>query len=209
MVAGAKIFTIGVVGHRWNRMDRRQEPQLTATIGGLFAAIGDTLQAAVIRLVTGLAEGADQVAARAMPSRWHLSAVLPMPVNEYESHLKVHGTGDPQEAIDRLRALLARPHSDLVETSLATPDEGYISVQKAILANADLLVAIWDGAAGAGAGGTKDGITKALAEGTLVIWIDSDQDRNGGLRQITAMSSDGQAIAQDIGPAELSEKLRR
>lgn len=208
-MAKADIFTIGIVGHRWNRMDRRQEPQLSATIGGLFTAINDTLQAAEIRLVTGLAEGADQVAARAMPLRWRLSVVLPMPVKEYENHLRVHGTGDPLEAIDRLTALLTRPHSDLVETSLATPDEGYISVQKAILTAADLLVAIWDGAAGAGAGGTKDSVAKAVADDALVIWIDSDQERNSGLRHITAMSSDGQATAQDIGTAELVEWLRR
>ncbi|WEJ31701.1 hypothetical protein [Devosia sp. SD17-2] len=205
----ARIFTIGVVGHRWNRMDQRQEPQLTVTIGRLFAAIDEALQTTTIRLVTGLAEGADHVAAQAMPPRWHLLAVLPMPEKAYEGHLKTHGTGHPQEAIERLRELLARPHSDRVEISLATPDERYVAVQKAILADTNLLIAIWDGAGGAGTGGTNDSITKALANDTLVVWIDSDQDRNRGWRRITAMSSDGPAITQDIGPPQLSEELRR
>ncbi|MGV8853042.1 MAG: hypothetical protein ACOH2L_00205 [Devosia sp.] len=205
----ANIFTIGVVGHRWNRMDQRQEPQLAATIGGFFAVIDDTLQATTIRLVTGLAEGADQVAALAMPPRWHLSAVLPMPIKDYENHLEVHGTGDTKQTIERLRGLLSRPHSDLVETSLATPEQGYIALQKSILADADLLVAIWDGLAGAGAGGTNESITKALASDALVIWIDSDQHRNSGLRRIVAMSHEGLAKAQNIGPADLTERLLR
>lgn len=208
MVIQTDAFSIGVVGHRWNRMDQNHEPQLSAIVAALFATIDQTLPDMTIRLVTGLAEGADQIAAMTMPERWQLIAVLPMSVDHYERHLATHGTGDPAQAITRLKALLARPNTILTETKTVTPEEGYIAVQQAILADADLMLAVWDGAAGAGLGGTNDTISKALAIGALVIWIDADPSRGQPLRQVLTMSHDGIATAREVDDGYLQNLLQ-
>ena len=203
----AGTLSIGVVGHRWNRIERRQERQLAAAIAAFFAMIDTCAPKLKKRIATGLAEGSDQVAAMAMPADWQLRALLPMPRQAYESHLEVHGTGDPAEAIARLGLLLSRPGTVLVDPPSQSPEAGYVAIQEGILDQADLLLAIWDGAGGAGVGGTNDSIQKALARGIPVLWIDSDQNRSVALRRVLAASDDGVSAARAADERELVEIL--
>lgn len=203
----AGTLAIGVVGHRWNRIDQRQESQLAAATAGVFAMIETCAPKVRKRIATGLAEGSDQVAAMVMPADWQLCALLPMPRLAYESHMAVHGTGDPEEAIARLRLLLSRPDTVVIDPVSQSPEAGYIAIQARILDQADLLLAIWDGAGGAGAGGTNDSVRKALARGIPVLWIDSDESRNRALRRVLAASDDGVSAVRAADESELTKIL--
>lgn len=190
-------MVVAVAGHRWNRMEQRQEPQLAEAIAACFASIEAAAGDIAVSVLTGLAEGADQVAVLAMPARWGLIAVLPMPRQDYVRHLREHSTGEPTEAIIRLQALLERSGTKVIDPDLGSPEAGYLSIQSHILAEADLLLVIWDGSASAGRGGTTDTIARALQKDMPVVWIHSDQERGEALRQVTSAAENG-AVSSEL-----------
>ncbi len=90
--------------------------------------------------------------------------------------------------------LVARRYSDMASGRVATA--GRIMIEQS-----DALVAIWDGIAPGGIGGTRHTITTALDAGTPVLWIDASQpDRVSVLRTPEDMFVFGAAqrlVAQD------------
>jgi len=57
--------------------------------------------------------------------------------------------------------------------SLSATQDAYADVGRVIVRTSEIVVAIWDGAPGAGKGGTSDVIEMALASGKPVVWIDA------------------------------------
>lgn len=197
---------VAVAGHRWDRIDRRHEPRLAEAVAACLAGIDRAAMGVSVSMLTGLAEGADQVAASVMPPQWGLIAVLPMLREDYERHLLEHSTGDPAEAIGRLRRLLRRRGVRVIDANLGSPEAGYLSIQSQILKAADLMLVIWDGEASAGQGGTTDTVVRALAREIPVLWIHTDQDRVPALQRVTAASDQGAEISEILKPSEM-EKL--
>src|SRR6266511_558995 len=81
---------VGVTGHRPNKLHgpavariAQQLPQVFAVIEQAAAKILPESQSfyapesAVMRLICGFAEGADQIAVAACPAGWHIEAILP------------------------------------------------------------------------------------------------------------------------------------
>ncbi len=103
-------------------------------------------------LITGLAEGADcLVAACAFRLGWRVTAVLALPIEEFERDFS------GPESVAEFRALLGRCHRvrHVSATVLARP-ECYGAVGTLICHEADALLALWDGdvAAASKVGGT-------------------------------------------------------
>jgi hypothetical protein len=175
-------LTIGVVGHRPNRIPEAARAKIDADVGAVLAAIGQAAEASRLAhaevfaatparpvLLSALAEGADRYAAHgALAGGIALSVALPFPVEEYAKDFAEQASRDEYarliEAAERLLVLPGRHDS--------TP-RAYDGVGVVILENSDLILAIWDGGASAGKGGTTDLLERAAAMGMPIIHIDA------------------------------------
>lgn len=152
-----------------------------------------------LRLVSGLAAGADQLAAeRALAAGWRLEAVLPFTIDEFRQDFvtaeaptcygKELGLkwGDGREWPDDRAAfddLLVKAGPACIELCGATEPDGlrnrsYLAVGQTLVRRCEVLVAIWNGSEAKGKGGTADVVEFALRNRVPVIWIDAAADQN-------------------------------
>ncbi len=192
-------FRIGVVGHRPNRLpdDARRlddlRTMLRTTLEHAKDAVLETAalpdhalysgQTPVLRAVSPLAEGSDRIFAElALALDYELCSPLPFPQGEFEKDF-IPDAFDT-ESRDHFRGLLeqarGRHHLTLFELDGARDRAGdaYMAAGRVVLNQSDLLVAVWDGGAPAGAGGTVDTIFEAVRYHVPVIWIDALAPRN-------------------------------
>lgn len=118
-----------------------------------------------LRLLSPLASGADQLAARlALARGWALDVVLP-------TSLDRHDTGQTDEAARDYRALLGQAGRVLELPGRADDPSAFEMAGRATVAHSDLLLAIWDGQPSRGRGGTAEIVELALGRGTPVIHL--------------------------------------
>lgn len=188
-------FRVGITGHRPDKLAAFDPERLRGALARVLERIDagvrglarerssagrDDGAAPAPRLVSALAEGADRMAVEAAPASWALDALLPMPRAEYERDFLA--PGHPASAsLAAFRAALARADT-IVELPALGPDlsrpgpraEQYASLARALVRRIDLLVAIWDGEAAAGPGGTAHVVAEATAEGVPVVRVAPD-----------------------------------
>lgn len=175
-------LTVGVIGHRPNRIPDDARAKIAADISAVLAAVGTACEAARANhqevfapeparpvLLSALAEGADRYAAiAALDAGMALSVALPFPVEEYAKDFAEQSSREEYArliaAADRVLVLPGRHDS--------TP-RAYDAVGIVILENADLILAIWDGGASAGKAGTTDLVERAAEMGMPIIHIDA------------------------------------
>ncbi len=176
-------LTIGVVGHRPNRLPEAARETIIAEIGKAVAAVADACDAARSKyasvfadgaarpvLLSALAEGADRYAAAAALGRnMALAVALPFPIEEYAKDFA------DDASRDEYRRLLAAAGDDVLVLpgDHATQSRPYETVGVVILENADVILAVWDEGPSAGKGGTTDLIERAAAMGTPIIHVDA------------------------------------
>ncbi len=168
---------VGVTGHRYVASAGVGADPLRDRVRAVFAFLWQTVvdsapssSRPVLVVVSPLAEGADRlIAHEAVANGFPLHCPLPFARAEYER--------DFSDAASRAeyRALLARA---AVVTELpgsyATPgrrEAAYEAVGRIVIDQSDLLVAIWDGEAARGGGGTAHVVRDALDRQIPVIWI--------------------------------------
>lgn len=167
-MAGKRLY-VGVTGHRPNRMPESQWARIKADLSTVMAEIESANPGRRLLLLSGIAEGADRLAAFVALGRgWPLRSVLAFHRTRFEADF-------PEPfAIGEFRALLAasekieEPRKGAYEHS---PNDGYHAVGRRLIARSDVLIAIWDGQGSRGKGGTVDVIEQARAEGVMVIWL--------------------------------------
>ena len=124
----------------------------------------------IIRLHTPLATGADQLAAEsALAHGFHVRALLPFAPDVYRNDFE---EGREREEFDD--QLDAAAEFFALPCERSDGDGAYVQVGKAVIAAADIMVAIWDGQAGNGPGGTAHVVELALDAGVPVIHIQID-----------------------------------
>lgn len=119
-------------------------------------------------IVSSLAEGSDRIVAEAgFAAGFALQVVLPFSRAEYERDFE---TEMSRREFD---ALLARA-GDVFELDGAADQRprAYEAAGLFMLANIDVLIAIWDGEVAAGIGGTAQIVERAIADGVVVVWIE-------------------------------------
>jgi hypothetical protein len=165
---------LGAVGHRMNRLTTRDISCIETRVARVLDALCRplTLQSDNMpcpRVVSSLAEGSDRVVARIAAERGLLAtACLPCSPERFE-----HDFAD-DASIEEFRRLLRAAESVVVvplETS--THRNGYEAASDAIVDQADILLAIWNGLPGRGAGGTAHAVKRASVRGIPLIWIES------------------------------------
>ncbi|WP_425954780.1 hypothetical protein [Xylanimonas sp. McL0601] len=161
---------VGVTGHR----TVADEPGLRAAVRAVVAACRQTLRAqgvTEVRLgvVSALAEGADRVVSRTILEEPGavLEVTLPMPVDDYRSDFV---TGESRTEFDELlaRAAIVRGAEPLHDRETA-----YLVAGQRVVERCDVLVAVWDGRAARGPGGTANvvGIARQAAHGPAVFRV--------------------------------------
>jgi hypothetical protein len=181
----ASNFTVGISGHRWNKIAADAAPRIARQLASVFSEIETAVRdecarngspLPTLRLISGLAEGADQIAVSSRPDGWWLHAILPFPRARYESDFApAHATG----GVDRrpeFRSALAQAASVVELPDQGDPVLGYEQAGESMLHESDLLIVVWDGLPGSGRGGTQAVIERAMALELPVIWIHSDRD---------------------------------
>jgi hypothetical protein len=172
-VPSSPSLRIGVSGHRVPpKLPEESEAPLRALIDRILAAIVDTARkantASAFFIVSSLAEGSDRiVAAAGLAAGFALQAVLPFNRTEYARDFETPTSrGEFEE-------LLARA-CDVFELGGAADERprAYEAAGLFMLANIDVLIAIWDGEVAAGIGGTAQIVERAIADGIVVVWIE-------------------------------------
>jgi hypothetical protein len=164
---------IGVSGHRVPpKLPEESEAPLRTLIDRILAAIVDTARTAntatALVIVSSLAEGSDRiVAAAGLAAGFALQVVLPFKRAEYALDFEA------QASRREFEELLARA-SDVFELDGAANERprAYEAAGLFMLANIDVLIAIWDGEVAAGVGGTAQIVERAIADGIVVVWIE-------------------------------------
>jgi hypothetical protein len=164
---------IGVSGHRVPpKLPEESEAPLRALVDRTLAAIAATARkantASTLIIVSSLAEGSDRiVAAAGLAAGFALQAVLPFEKAEYERDFETPMSRSEFEE------LLGRA-CDVFELDGAADERprAYEAAGLFMLANIDVLVAIWDGGVAAGIGGTAQMVERAIADGIAVVWIE-------------------------------------
>ncbi len=215
------VLRIGVIGHRPRRGRPLAAAAIAETADRTLAEIGAALQALfvahigvfadappLIRLASGLAEGADQIVLGAALDRpgpadpkearravHECAAILPFPA---ETCRALMGSARAKARFD---ALLAACSPVMAMADAPTPDglaalaederrDAYIAQAQALMEHSDVLFAIWDGRPARGPGGTETTIRAALDLGLPVIVISPEGVLQG---EIAALAPRGAA----------------
>jgi len=150
-----------------------------------------TAEKPLLRIVSPLATGADQiVAAHGLAQGFELFSPLPFPDEIYREDFR----GDAAERLFKV-SRSALPETSTAETPLAAYEDlllaagdrrlaldgskdeavirdlSYEAVGRLVVSRSDILLALWDGERAAGTGGTGDIVEAALNVGTPVLWI--------------------------------------
>lgn len=164
-----KTLRVGVTGHRPNRMPASQWDRIKRDLATVMAEVEATHRDRRLMLLSGIAEGADRLAAFAALGRgWSLRSILAFHRTRFEADF-------PEPfAVGEFRALLAA--SETVEeprkgAHVRRPEDGYDAVARRLIVSSDMLIAVWDGEGSRGKGGTVDVIEQAHAKGIPVIWV--------------------------------------
>jgi hypothetical protein len=161
---------IGVTGHRLGRLAGIDLDALRTALRELFQTLSRTA-AAPMRLITSLADGADSISAdEALSLGWTLDAVLPLSRADYLSDFT-----EAQARVDH-EMLLAKAHG-IFELDGDRNVEGgsaiaYERAGRVVLAQSDILVAVWDSGPVRGRGGAAQIVAEAVLAGIPVIHVD-------------------------------------
>jgi hypothetical protein len=177
------VLSVGVTGHRQDALPADELPQLPGRIREALELLirsaakvhdkaADCFAPGDPRLmfVSPLAHGADQMAAQvALDLGFSLHGVLPFAIEDYRRELNGDAAASPFDGlIAKAQTVLELPGTREREL------EAYVMAGRATVAHCDVLIALWDGLAARGRGGTAEVVQLAITRGTPVIHIPVD-----------------------------------
>lgn len=185
MTNAVKSIGIGVTGHRPVGLKDADWELLRVRIRKILSLMrevsrGDRTEpskdvrvpAPAVRIISPLAEGADQIVAEeGLSAGFELHCPLPFKQEEYERDFS------SPESLEEFRYLLTRASLVTVlggkgETE-AERDALYASAGREVLRRSDVVIAVWDGNPARGAGGTAQIVEEARQGMMPVVWIHS------------------------------------
>ncbi len=187
----ALTLSVGVTGHRLNKLSRTEVDRLKHEVHRLFTALrrgiadipgmaeGAGRKPPALRVVSPLAEGADRIVAEtALEQDAELIALLPFARSEYVQDF------DSAASRAEFAALLERA-TNVIELGGARETESdretaYAEVGAMVVARSDVLIALWDGEEAAGTGGTAQIVRLAQEGRRPVLWLPTAGDACGG-----------------------------
>jgi len=180
------VLTIAVTGHRSDALGEGGNGALRKRLMAALKLITESAiqthaengrwfagDQPVLRFVTPLADGADQIAAEcALELGYKLDAILPFEREAYRAEL------GSDAARARFDALLTQSECRLeLPGDRTSAFDAYVMTGRASVAHGDLLIAVWDGLKPRGRGGTGEVVELAVARGTPVVHVPTDLAR--------------------------------
>ncbi len=191
-------LSVGIIGHRPNRLPQAARDTVAADIDAVLAAITTAMRKAhadyspvfsgeaVLSLVDSLAEGADRIAAQVFIERmgkgdnglsFALDVVLPFAREEFETDFADESSrAEFRALIGKARAVLELPGRREAEAG------AYEVAAYTVVDQSDVVVAIWDGGPSNGRGGTTDTMEAASRDGRPLVIIDANGKKPPHLR---------------------------
>ena len=224
---------VGLTGHR--DLTDSSARQAYESLSGFFSLLREKLPHTTVRLMTGLADGADRLAARAaLDTGCSVQAVLPMPVDLYEKDFTA-------DSLHAFRQLLSREEVEVVEMSLpldmtteqaaiqgASRDRLYGRLGDYLIERSSILVALWDGKDNNLLGGTSDVVLRYLkaggagySDGSEIRFLDKGEDgfqgsefvywipvtRESGGEQPVSVGARSCYLSGNLGRGKLARRL--
>lgn len=157
------MIRIGVTGHRF----LADLKKIDAGVEAALRQIEQKFPGEAMTVVSALAEGADRIVARHALARTGARLIVPLPLTEsdYISDF------DSEESRAEFLSLLHRAAHVEQMPSTASRDRAYEAAGEYVLANSDVLIAIWDGAKAQGRGGTGAIVARARERGLTIAWV--------------------------------------
>ncbi len=158
--AGCLPLVISVCGHR--TVPESDVPALEHAVRDVLRALREAFPHTPLVVLSSLAEGADRLVARiALQDGAHVVAVLPVPADEYAREFPLPASRDEFHFLwEHAAARHVVPAVD------ANPSHRYVAVARHLTQRAHVLLALWDGEASRGPGGTAT-LVHAFRTGTL------------------------------------------
>src|SRR5512135_1778952 len=173
---------IGVTGHRiGTKFSDAQAAAVRTTIDRILANIQRLAQhtverhawafapgKAILSTISALAEGSDRIVAEAgLAKGYPLNVILPFWRGDYRNDF------EDEASRKNFDALLGRAGAVFeLDGDRQAAERAYEAAGLLMLANADIVIAIWDQLPADGIGGTAKIVEQAVAEGVPVILID-------------------------------------
>jgi len=158
------MIRIGVTGHRiLTEVDKLQ-----AGVDQAFAWIDRIMPGEEWSVISSLAEGADRLVVNQAFKRkpqTRLIVPLPLPVEEYQQDFS------SAESLQEFRRLLNLAKEIIHPAAVSSHEDGYLAAGQYILEHSTVLIALWDGQAAQGLGGTGEIVPEAFKRGLPVAWV--------------------------------------
>lgn len=176
-------LNVGITGHRATVLTPEAGEQLRPIIDQVFSRLAKAMARLhlaepqlfadaepQLRLHSPLATGADQLAARSARSNgFNVRALLP-----FDPDIYCHDFAEGREREEFEDQLSKADEIFALPGERADVEAAYVLVGKAVVAAADILIALWDGGVGNGPGGTAHVVDLALAGSVRVIHVLTD-----------------------------------
>ncbi len=159
---------IGVTGHR--RLEHRDE--LAALVRRALARLRELMPSSectpvFFTIISPLAEGADRLVAKEALAEagTDIEVPLPLPAEDY-----VRDFESPASKRE-FKTMLEQARNVTQVGSFNSRDEAYEAAGRYVVANCDVLIALWDGQVSGGQGGTAEIVAYAQERQTPLLWI--------------------------------------
>lgn len=160
----ASPLVVGVSGHRDLRSDNIESAK--RRVGAFLDELSALIPNTPIRVMVGMAEGADLlVAAAALERNLPVDAVLPMPVEDYLDDFSAAGRAELERLLADPRVaqvVLEVPHARPIPSAGPERDALYMALAHALRRRSSVLIALWNGEFSALPGGTADTVMRYL-----------------------------------------------
>jgi hypothetical protein len=184
---------IGVTGHRFlEELDK-----LTTGIDEALDAIESAFPRRSIIVVNSLAEGADQLATSRVLARKDsgLTAILPFSQSQVrEAFQNLQDRTEFSRLIDSANEIFEIP-------AQASINDAYAAAGQEILERINILLALWDGRAAQGRGGTGAVVHRARSRGLPIAWVHAGNRKPGTHTPTTLGKKQGQVTLEGF-PAQ-------
>ncbi len=192
---GVRPLRIGVTGHRPSGLTGADLATLRGRVREVLALARDSAGARDLEIMSPLAEGADQVVARAALAAG-LTLICPLPFDRdtYAADFSTASSRAEYRAL--LTAAVCVVELDGLRTTPKVTEAGYAAVGAWMLDHCDVMLAIWDGGPPRGAGGTGQVVQEALDRRIPVVRIDARRPHDvqvlttGSNRTVVAVALD-------------------
>jgi cadmium resistance protein CadD (predicted permease) len=162
-------FTIGITGHRDLLAD--EISTIKQNLHQEFTLLKEKFAHTQITMLSGMAEGADQIAVEvALNCGFSVEALLPMPLSIYKDDFNEQSLAKLEEMISHERVMISESSfsKSFDNESLkvqANRNHCYAELGKELIARSHLLLCVWDGKNAAEEGGTSDVLLRYLKSG--------------------------------------------